>query len=118
MTEAPLAMSAERFQALAAAYGAAMETWPASERDAGRAFALTPHGRRILGWAGRLDLALHNIENHGCIRLASLGRADTSPPASKPPAGAGLPSRPAPPARRSRSDKLQALMSGSRFHVR
>lgn len=118
MTEAPFAMSAERFAALAAAYGAVMEAWPEPERSAGRSFALTPQGRHILARAGRLDLALRSIEGHGCIRIASEGRGNATPLPPQGPAAVGLPHRLAAPARRSRSDKLEALLSGSGSHAR
>ncbi|MBP0579753.1 hypothetical protein J8I29_10575 [Labrys sp. LIt4] len=117
MTEAPFAMSAERFAALAAAYGAGMEAWPAPERSAGRAFALTPQGRLILARAGRLDLALRSIEGHGCIRLQPAGRGDAAASVLQGRAAAGLPQRLAAPVRRSRSDKLEALLSGSGSHA-
>ncbi|MEW9310116.1 hypothetical protein [Labrys neptuniae] len=117
MTEAPFAMSAERFAALAAAYGAVMETWPASERSAGRAFALTPQGRHILARAGRLDLALRGIGEHGCIRLQAAGQGNAAAPAPQARTAAGLPQRLAAPVRRSRSDKLEALLSGSSSHA-
>lgn len=118
MTEAPFAMSAERFAALAAAYGAVMETWPAPERSAGRAFALTPQGRHILARAGRLDLALRSIEGHGCIRLQSAGHGTTAASTAQGKSAATLPQRLAAPVRRSRSDKLEALLSGSGSHAR
>lgn len=117
MTEAPFTMSAELFAALAAAYGAVMEAWPAPERNAGRSFAQTPQGRHILARAGRLDLALRSIEGHGCIRVSPEARGNAAVLTLPGPATAGLPHRLAAPARRSRSDKLEALLSGSPSHA-
>lgn len=112
MTEIPAIMSPERFSALAAAYGAAMETWPAPERQAGRVFALTPQGQLILRQAGRLDSVLAGIGGHWCIRFDK-DRLGSGSAAS----AVGSVSRQASP-RRSRSDKLEALLSGSGTHAR
>ncbi|HLH11268.1 MAG TPA: hypothetical protein VKV77_05235 [Methylovirgula sp.] len=58
MTEGPGAMSADRFAALAGAYGAQLRHWPQSEQAAAAAFAATAEGRAVLDEAEKLDALL------------------------------------------------------------
>lgn len=51
-------MTAERFAALADAYGARLHRWPAADRAAAAAFAQTQEGLVILRCADDLDAAL------------------------------------------------------------
>lgn len=52
------AMEAERFAALADAYGGQLQRWPQAERAAAQRFASTDAGRTILRRAGTLDSIL------------------------------------------------------------
>jgi hypothetical protein len=54
-------MTADRFAALAAAYGGELENWPLPDRVDGGRFARREQGRAILDMARRLDLALGRI---------------------------------------------------------
>lgn len=54
MTE-QVVMSADRFAALAAAYGGEIERWPEEERASAEIFAKTPVGASALAAAGGLD---------------------------------------------------------------
>ncbi|MBZ9870051.1 hypothetical protein LB542_04135 [Mesorhizobium sp. BR1-1-9] len=51
-------MDAERFAALAAAYGGDLRRWPQAERAAGAVFAASDAGAAILRDAGKLDALL------------------------------------------------------------
>ncbi|PBB20848.1 hypothetical protein [Mesorhizobium sp. WSM4313] len=57
-------MDAERFAALADAYGGALHRWPPGEQAAAMLFADTNEGRAILARAGRLDAMLdrHRVD--------------------------------------------------------
>lgn len=52
------AMNADRFTALAAAYGGAIDRWPEEERALAEIFAKTPTGASTLAVAGGLDQLL------------------------------------------------------------
>ncbi|NTF90909.1 hypothetical protein G6L46_27480 [Agrobacterium rhizogenes] len=52
------AMNADRFAALAAAYGGAIDRWPEEERALAETFAKTPAGLSALAAAGGLDQLL------------------------------------------------------------
>lgn len=54
MTE-HMVMSADRFAALAAAYGGVIDRWPEEERASAETFAKTPAGASTLAAAGVLD---------------------------------------------------------------
>ncbi|HEY0121009.1 MAG TPA: hypothetical protein VGC14_04470 [Rhizobium sp.] len=54
MTE-HMVMNADRFAALAAAYGGAIDRWPEEERASARVFAETSIGVSVLAAAGGLD---------------------------------------------------------------
>ncbi|WP_413990979.1 hypothetical protein ACMDCR_02350 [Labrys okinawensis] len=54
-------MTADRFAALAAAYGSELQNWPPLERVDGDQFATQAQGRAILAMARRLDIALGSI---------------------------------------------------------
>ncbi|MGX7876567.1 hypothetical protein ACVDG5_031275 [Mesorhizobium sp. ORM6] len=56
------AMDAERFAALAAAYGGDLRRWPQGERERGAAFAHSDLGVAILGHAGKLDALLDSYD--------------------------------------------------------
>ncbi|MBZ9739467.1 MULTISPECIES: hypothetical protein [unclassified Mesorhizobium] len=56
------AMDAERFAALAAAYGGDLWRWPQADRAAGAMFAASETGAAILGHAGKLDALLDSYE--------------------------------------------------------
>lgn len=58
MTETHRALGLERFAALAEAYGAAIERWPAAEREAAQAMADDASARAILARACDLDRLL------------------------------------------------------------
>ncbi|PBB80393.1 hypothetical protein CK218_13530 [Mesorhizobium sp. WSM3879] len=57
-------MNAQRFAALADAYGSALHRWPRAEQAAATLFAESEEGRAILATAGRLDVILdrHHVE--------------------------------------------------------
>ncbi|MBZ9683095.1 MULTISPECIES: hypothetical protein [unclassified Mesorhizobium] len=56
------AMDAERFAALAAAYGGDLRRWPQANRPTGATFARTEMGAAILGQAGKLDALLDSYD--------------------------------------------------------
>ncbi|WP_293853746.1 hypothetical protein [uncultured Alsobacter sp.] len=58
MADPSPSMSLARFAALAEAYGAVLERWPAAEREAAVPLARTAEGRAILERAGELDALL------------------------------------------------------------
>ena len=58
MTDNAGGMGAERFAALAQAYGGQLDRWPAGERGAAAVFAQSAEGRAILAQAARLDSML------------------------------------------------------------
>lgn len=63
------AMEAERFAALADAYGGQLQRWPLAERASAQRFAATAAGRAILRRAGMLDSMLDSY------RIAAPGPA-------------------------------------------
>lgn len=58
MSDAPPAMTVERFAALAGAYGSVLGRWPEEHRAPAEAIAATAAGRAILLQARTLDLML------------------------------------------------------------
>ncbi|CAM5774585.1 hypothetical protein LMIY3S_04596 [Labrys miyagiensis] len=61
MADGHASMNADRFAALAAAYGGELENWPPRERANGNLFARDERGRAILDMTRKLDAALSRI---------------------------------------------------------
>ena len=102
-------MTADRFAALAAAYGSELRNWPPLERADGDRFARQAQGRAILDMARRLDIALGRIVERWGPAWSNSRQARQEAVERRERALAAAPLR-------GRSRKAQALLRGDDSH--